>query len=226
MEKNRKTTGFTILETLVVVAVIMILVSMVIALASRFEDRGKERVIKSTFAMLDAALGEFAEYGYEYKGSYAEFSLSFPLDCNGFESEEFKATVANALGLGSEDVEIYGVYHEDYSGSAGLYFFLSQVPECREALDRIDASLVTNKDRNGDKLQIEVDGKIYPLNRIVDPWSKTIPWGRTIRYSYYDNGVEISPNEPDMDDPRTFPLLISAGPDGEFNTTDDIKSNE
>jgi type II secretory pathway pseudopilin PulG len=221
MKRNRQTIGFTILEMLVVVAVIVILTSMVITLASRFEDRGNERVIKSTFAMLDAALGEFADYGYEYKDpNYDE--LRFPLDCNGFGREDFEDEVEAALGLDSGDIEIYGVYHEDYSGSAGLYFFLSQVPECRKVLDRIDVSLVTNEDDNGDKLQINVDGQRYPFNRIIDPW------GETIRYSYYRNkeAETLPTSEPEMDDARTFPLLTSSGPDGEFNTPDDIKSNE
>ena len=219
MEKNRQKTGFTILEMLVVVAVIVILASMVIALASRFEDRGNERVIKSTFAMLDAALGEFADYGYEYKDPNYD-GLIFPLDCNGFGKDDFQDAVEAALGLGSGDVVIYGEYHQDYSGSAGLYFFLSQVPDCRKVLDRIDISLVTNEDDNGDKLRIvvggDVDGQSYPLNRIIDPW------GKTIRYDYYD---EDDPS-PDVEDTRTFPLLTSAGPDGEFGTLDDIKSNE
>jgi hypothetical protein len=225
MKRNRQKIGFTILEMLVVVAVIVILVSMVITLAARFEDRGNERVIKSTFSMLDAALGEFEDYGYNYKGSYTELSLSFPLDCNDFLRVDFEDAVEEALGLDPGNVTIIDGVHEDYySGSAGLYFFLSQVPDCRKVLDRIDISLVTNEDKNGDPLRIvvggDVDGQSYPLNRIIDPW------GRTIRYSYYDNDVEVSTNEPDMAQPRTFPLLVSAGPDGEFNTPDDIKSNE
>ena len=222
MKRNRQTIGFTILEMLVVVGVIVILVSMVIALASRFEDRGNERVIKSTFAMLDAALGEFADYGYEYKDEKYD-GLRFPLDCNSFGKEQFEDEVEDALGLDIDDVEIIGAYDANssvYSGSAGLYFFLSQVPDCRKVLDRIDVSLVTNKDKGGDPLRIKVDEDEYPLNRIIDPW------GRTIRYSYYDNGEEGPTNEPEMENPRTFPLLTSAGPDGQFGTPDDIKSNE
>jgi len=228
MEKNRQKIGFTILEMLVVVAIIVILASMVITLASRFEDRGNERVIKSTFAMLDAALGEFADYGYEYKDDDSTdedyTDLSFPLDCNNFLRDKFESVAAEALGLGSTEVVINREYDPNYSGSAGLYFFLSQVPDCRKVLDRIDVSLVTNEDKNGDPLRIEVDGKVYPLNRIIDPW------GETIRYSYYINEKEEDevplPNEPERDKPRTFPLLTSAGPDGEFGTPDDIKSNE
>jgi type II secretory pathway pseudopilin PulG len=217
MKKNRQTIGFTILEMLVVVGVIVILVSMVITLAARFEDRGNERVIKSTFSMLDAALGEFEDYGYNYKGSYAELSLSFPLDCNDFLRVDFENAVEEALDT---EVSINRDYDPNYSGSAAMYFFLSQVPDCRKVLDRIDISLVTNEDKNGDPLRIvvggDVDGQSYPLNRIIDPW------GRTIRYDYYD---EDDPS-PDVEDLRTFPLLTSAGPDGEFNTLDDIKSNE
>lgn len=223
MEKNRQIIGFTILEMLVVVAVIAILVSMVITLTSRFEDRGNERVIKSTFAMLDAALGEFADYGYKYKGDYTE--LSFPLDCNGFDRVDFEDANAVEAALfepGEGEVFIVADYYDpDYSGSAAMYFFLSQVPDCRKVLDRIDVSLVTNKDKSGDPLRIKVGEDEYPLNRIIDPW------GETIRYSYYDNYVEDPPtSEPDILNPRTFPLLTSAGPDGEFNTPDDIKSNE
>jgi type II secretory pathway pseudopilin PulG len=223
MEKNRQTIGFTILEMLVVVAVIVILVSMVITLTSRFEDRGNERVIKSTFAMLDAALGEFADYGYDYKHDDEDYAnLSFPLDCNDFLRVDFEDAVEDALGLGDTDVVINREYDPNYSGSAAMYFFLSQVPDCREVLDRIDVSLVTNEDKSGNPLQIVVDGQSYPLNRIIDPW------GETIRYSYYRNKeVETSPtSEPEMENPRTFPLLTSAGPDGQFDTPDDIKSNE
>jgi hypothetical protein len=218
MKRNRETIGFTIVEMLIVVGVIVVLTTMVITLAARFEHRGNERVIKSTFAMLDAALGEFAEYGYDYKGDYT--GLSFPLDFSGFSREKFEGEVEEALGLAIDDVEIIGAYDPNYSGSAGLYFFLSQVPDCRKVLDRIDVSLVTNEDDSGDKLRIvvggEVDGQSYPLNRIIDPW------GKTIRYDYYDE----TDSTPDADDARTFPLLTSAGPDGQFDTMDDIKSNE
>jgi len=216
MKRNRETIGFTILEMLVVVGVIVVLTTMVITLTARFEHRGKERVIKSTFAMLDAALSEFAEYGYDYKYEDEEDNWPiFPLDCTGFDSGELQSALAEALDTEVSIDPVYDSNSSDYSGSAGLYFFLSQVPDCRGVLDRIDVSLVTNKDKNGDKLRIVVDGQSYPLNRIIDPW------GRTIRYDYYED--ESNPN---ADEARTFPLLTSAGADGEFGTLDDIKSNE
>ena len=60
--------------------------------------------------------------------------------------------------------------------------------------------------------------KDYFTKRILDPW------GTALRYDYY-NSV---PGNYSLwfETRRTFPLLISAGPDKEFNTPDDIVSRE
>ncbi|MFC1739046.1 type II secretion system protein [Planctomycetota bacterium] len=68
---------------------------------------------------------------------------------------------------------------------------------------------------------IEIDGVVYPLMRIVDAW------GTTLRYDYYmdwnDYGGVPAAYFIDMTrNKRTFPLITSAGPDGEFGTEDDI----
>ena len=76
--------------------------------------------------------------------------------------------------------------------------------------------MITDKDAEGKRLKINVDGTVYPLLRIVDPW------GKTLRYDYYDesqnNFVRRERSK------RNFPLLISAGPDGIFGNTDDLRS--
>jgi hypothetical protein len=65
------------------------------------------------------------------------------------------------------------------------------------------------------------DAKEYLLFRVIDPW------GKTLRYSYYKNSQEIgSSSEPDPDSPRTFPVIISAGPDKIFGTSDDISTRK
>jgi prepilin-type N-terminal cleavage/methylation domain-containing protein len=230
-------TGFTLIEMIIVVAIIALLATMVIGIAARIDSQGKERLMRETFDLLDAALEEFADYGYSYAlSSYPDEErgfydgLDFPIDCNNRTSGELEGELADALGLARGEVRISGGDHEDdYSGSEALYFFLNRVPTCRETLDKIYRPdkggivkpLITNKDAKGVSMSIEVggvDGEVYPLLRVVDPW------GRTLRYDYYDE------NDNDFDDreksKRTFPLVTSAGRDGIFGNSDDITNRK
>jgi prepilin-type N-terminal cleavage/methylation domain-containing protein len=216
MKRRQNKTGVTLVEILVVVAIIAILVTMVIGIAARIDTQGKERLTKNTFALLDAALGEFGDYGYRYSDSnYADFK--FPLDCNNFPQNDLENELQTELGA---IVSISGGTHDaNYSGSEALYFFLSRVPESRKTLDKIDKSLITKKGSNGEDMTITIDTKVYPLMRIIDPW------GETLRYSYYKNSHELgSSSEPARSSPRAFPVITSAGPDKEFGSADDIAS--
>jgi prepilin-type N-terminal cleavage/methylation domain-containing protein len=219
MKSCRDKTGFTLTEILVVVAIIAILTTMVITLAARFETQGKERGMKSALALLDAALGEFRDYGFSYR--HQDYNdLEFPLDCNGFSKTNLETALENALGLDPGDVLITPDYNDpNLSGSEALYFFLSRVPDSRKTLDKIDSSLITDEAAGGVHLEIDVDGRTYPLLRIIDPW------GRTIRYDYYDESPPpLTQNQiEDMQDSKkVFPVITSAGQDGEFGTDDDI----
>jgi prepilin-type N-terminal cleavage/methylation domain-containing protein len=226
-------TGFTLVEMIIVVAIIAILTTMVIGIAARIDSQGKERLMGETFDLLDAALEEFADYGYEYRSDNDDVrdfytGLDFPIDCNGFSKENLETVLEDVLGLGDEEVLITAGDHEDdYSGSEVLYFFLSRVPSCRKTLDKIHRpdkggivkSLITNKDAKGNDLQITVNDRVYPLLRFVDPW------GRTLRYDYYEEQLlPLTPSKVDdmRDSRRTFPLITSAGPDGIFSNADDI----
>jgi len=213
MKTCKYKTGFTLVEMLIVIAVIAILVSMVIAVASRIDNKAKEQLTESTLAILNAALEQFSDYGYRYK--YADYSgFDFPLDCNDFLQVDFEDTLEDALGLNPDDVSITGFHDPNYSGSEALYFFLSKVPTSRKTISKIDGSLITDKDINGDELKINVDGIEYPLLRFIDPWGKTL-W-----YDYYDEWETVLSDR--MESRRNFPLITSAGPDGVFGTDDDI----
>lgn len=52
----------TLVEILVVVAIIAMLTTMVIGIASRINDQSKERGLESTFTLLESALQEYCEY--------------------------------------------------------------------------------------------------------------------------------------------------------------------
>ena len=224
MKSYRNKTGVTLVEILIVVAVIAILTTMVVGIATRISNQSKEQLTKNTFALLNAALGQFRDYGYNYKVPIAapaperDFyrGLDFPLDCNGFDQDGLKAALGKALG--ATGVSISGGVHDDpnYSGSEALYFFLSRVPASRQTLDKIDESLITNlsSDKRPMDIQIDFPGgpKMYPLLRIIDPW------GTTLHYDYYNELI------PDPKMKRNFPLITSAGPDRIFRTGDDISS--
>ncbi len=222
MKTYKHKAGVTLVEMLIVVAIIALLATMVIGIASRIDTQGKERLAENTFALLNAALGQFRDYGYRHKdysvysGSYErDFyrSLVFPVDCNDFSKTNLETALKNALDATSVTISS-GVHEDEYSGSEALHFFLSKVPGSRETLDKIDRSLITDIGSDGVSMEIRIDGKGYPLMRIIDPW------GETLRYDYYD---EDAPNFKKMkESKRNFPLITSAGPDKIFNTADDI----
>lgn len=54
--------GLTLVEILVVVALIAILATIVVGVASRIDDQSKEKAVESTFVLLDSALQEYRQF--------------------------------------------------------------------------------------------------------------------------------------------------------------------
>jgi prepilin-type N-terminal cleavage/methylation domain-containing protein len=216
--------GFSLVEVLVVISIIAILVALIIRVAARFESQNSERLLKSTFSLLDAALGQFKDFGYSYVANDYE-GLEFQLDCNGFPTNLLQQEFEKALGLAAGSVLIIGDHNDpNFSGSEAMYFFLCRVPQSKQTLAKIDPKMVTDKGADNKPIQVQIvagNTMTYPLTRVIDPW------GRTLRYSYYKNALEISSDEPVWDpdkETRNFPVLTSAGPDGIFGTADDVSS--
>jgi prepilin-type N-terminal cleavage/methylation domain-containing protein len=219
MKSYANKTGLTLVEMLIVVAIVVILTTMVIGLAGRVTDQSKEQLTRNTIGILTAALRQFHDYSYSYKAPvYSGFD--FPLDFNDFPQPLLQTTLLSPLGA-STILITGGVHHPSYSGCEVMYLFLSQVSECRKTLDKIDESLITNLGVDKQPLNITVtypsgSVKNYSMFRIIDPW------GTTLKYDYY-NEVLIPP---DPRQKRTFPVITSAGPDKQFGTTDDISSRK
>ncbi len=233
MKNYEHKTGVTLVEMLIVVAIIVILTTIVIGIAARIDEKSKEQLAESTSAILTAALRQFHDYEYHYKNViYSEFD--FPLDV--IEpalvpppTDVLITTLAQEFSL---PVSIEPVnpgepigHKLEYTSSELLYFFLSRVPECRKTLDKIHRSdkdrnivrsLITNEDDNGYRMRIKIGTEYYPLLRIIDPW------GTTLLYDYfYEHQL---PSGSTTIVKRTFPVIISAGPDKTFGTADDISS--
>jgi len=230
MKSDANKTGLTLIEMLIVVAIIVILTTMVIGLAGRVTDQSKEQLTRNTIGILTSALRQFHDYEYRYIDNpiytppQRQFylGLDFPLDCSGFDVPTLQMTLDNSLGLAAGSVVINpAAAHNDpdYSGCEVLYFFLSRVSECRKTLDKIDETLTTSEGANNQPMNIAITYssgavKVYPLLRVIDPW------GTTLRYKYYDN-ITLDPHSK-----LTFPVIISAGPDKRFGTADDISSRK
>jgi len=233
MKSYKHKYGVTLVEMLIVVAIIALLTSMVIGIAGRISNQGKEQLTRNTFALLNAALEQFRDYEYNYP--HTNYSgLKFPLDCNDYPVLMLKTTLSEALGDATVQItnhdETLNRKYLEYSGSEVLYFFLSRVPESRKTLDKIDGSLITNLNDDSAKIEISIGGKpYYQLLRIIDPW------GETLRYDYYEDWIDYQRIYGGTwteyldyieSSRRTFPVITSAGPDRNFNTPDDITSRD
>jgi len=213
--------GFTLIEIIMTVAIIVILVSMVVGITKRIDDQNKERLCRNELALLDNALEQFRDFGFDYKGSYSGLGLTFPLDFSGFIAMDIQSRLSPAFGFTTIAISPIGDPPHDpcYSGSEVLYFCLNQIPDCRTTLDKIDKSLVTN-DINSVSLNIIINPgasqQTLPFKRFIDPWKTTL------RYDYYDE----SSFPPDPATKKTFPVLTSAGADRIFGTNDDIVNRQ
>ncbi len=232
MKAHRLQIGMTLVEILVAVAIVAVLAGIVITTLTRIDSQSKEHLCQGTLEILNTALRQFRDYGYEYKirstatANEIDFyrSLTFPPDCNNFTEIDVENEITKLLDLAATANITPDKHEPNESGSACMYFFLSRVPQCRETLAAIDAELLKS-DHNGDEdyLRIIIDA----LNNRSYPWIYVIdPWGMPLRYDYYDE-TEVLANTPinyghALDTIRSFPLITSAGPDSLFDTSDDI----
>lgn len=213
MKTCKYKTGFTLVEMVVVIAIVAVLATMVVGIAAHIDSKKDQKRARRTIVLLSTALGQFHDYGFDYKDSdYTAFG--FPLDCNDFLADDIKKTLEAALGVGS--VVISGAHDPNYSSNEVMYLLLSMVPASRATLEKIDKKLITNLGFDRQPMEITIgsgeDAKRHPLLRVIDPWDTVL------RYDYYD---EDAPT-PDPDEARTFPVITSAGPDKKFGTDDDI----
>ena len=225
--------GFTLIEMIITVAVIVILVSMVIGITKRIDDQNKERLCRNELAFIDNALEQFRDFGYNYKlnaaltASEMTFynSLNFPPDCSVFNLAEFQDELIRVFDSSVAVISPDGTlnYPNVYSGCQSPYFFLSQVPKCKRVLEQIPSTALTNIDEAGNRMVVRVTTSVqqdYPLMRVVDPW------GTPLRYDYYDETLVNPFNTSITQTVKNFPVITSAGPDGIFGNSDDIKNYE
>lgn len=235
MKNKPEKRGITLVEMLMAIVILLILIALTVTIGRRVEQQAEEKLTIEIINLVDAALGEFEDFDYQYKHEDYR-ALKFPIDCNDFEVGEIESVMEEAFG-GSSVITLQryvslsylqltdGPHSEEDSGCEVMCFWLNMVPASRAVLDEIDQSLVKNDCDDGSPMNIDIDGEKYPLLRIVDAW------GTTLHYSYYyDDRYENQHPEEELREPdyfgdgdmRPFPVVTSAGLDKEFGTEDDI----
>ena len=213
--RKKQTKALTMVEIMIVVAVIAMLAGGIFFVSSKAGESARQELVKSTLAALDTALEQYYDYAKAY-----------PPDVN----------YANPGNLGNPDIQMAlnasgglslsppnGAYQNDpYAESVEvLYYYLNRVPQSRAVLGKLPESAVSSKaakldafnkplaSRSTDpNIMITINGNDVSLFRVVDPWNMPL------QYTQYRVNSSI---------PSTnFPLLRSAGPDRKYGTSDDI----
>ena len=201
-----KTKGFSTIEILTAIAIVVVLVSILLGVGKRIQSQAEEKLAKG---MIDVLVSGLEQY-YDYHGE-------FPFEAGaGFDQSAFEQSLdppGDLDGDGNDDdvqiIVLSGLPLVADWSSSSLYYYLSRTPSSSVIIDTLTDGLIDNKDLAGDDLIIEITiGSNLPyevdLIRFIDPW------GNTILYTYV------------MDD--NFPLIVSAGPDGVMGTDDDMDS--
>ena len=199
MRKRRGQSGFTLMEVLVTMAVILILISTLIGTAGYLRTRAD---IDLTRGLLEVLCCGLCQYYDNQSPNAFPFTADLAFDEAALES--LFSPAADVFPDGSlkekdgNGAEISG------ASSAALFYFLDRDPASRKIASAVSNTLITNKDADGNPIKMTIGGTPYDLPRYIDPW------GTSIRYVYLSG--------------TAFPVLTSAGPDKVFDTPDDITS--
>lgn len=206
----------TLVEILVVVAIIAVLISVVAMVGVGIRDKGKIELTQQTMKTLVDAIDEYKTATKVFSGPTIDEGWPSPPnspvipatgDPAGRPIDRFPGPV--------EEQDLYLPPSEltclfQYAGTSGartrllsiegLYVYLSLVPTSKTLLDKVPGSLTT---RHTDLGNIVVRPKGWPGQgvtpvAVLDAWKNPL---RYRRYAYRNNGR---------------PFLWSAGPDGKF----------
>jgi len=218
--KEKKPHGFTLVELLVVIGIIMILITGMIKVAQSVQVKAKIKNTKSTISLLCAVLEEYRDV--RNTGGNFSFPNGNPADLvnalRAYLGVLWTASDLTGHLLPSPKWKDWEYLLEKGKGDERLlarasieflYLCLESVPECRAMLNRLGSDVTSNDDNDWIGEQVTPVAPIRqqrPLMEVNDAR------GHPLRYQWQGEGI--------------FPLISSSGEDGIFDTADDIISSE
>ena len=214
--KNMKCTGlnkgFTIVELLTVLAILVIMAGALLKVAKYVRESASEDLTKSTMSVIVTALEQYHDDNKSFP--VADYDVTaMPSEFRTFITAGFPSleeSVEADLGVDVDLTQGAGVHDDEYASIEAMYFFLSRSLNSSQILSAITDKFFISKDSNEGSLTAEwlVGGvpKTVPLIRIVDTW------GNAFRYRYTAGD--------------SFPVIVSAGADGDFSAAGDNISSD
>ncbi|MBM4104445.1 MAG: type II secretion system protein [Planctomycetes bacterium] len=196
MSTDRKK-AFTLIEVLVTLAIILILAGALLTAGKYLRVRAERQLTASAIEVIGTALQQYYDQTEKFP----------PMIYNADELKAvLSATTVTVIPPGSQPTSL-GESNLWWC-SQSLFYFLDRVPQSKTVLSGLSNRMLTNKDKNGVGLQVQISSGgttvTYDWVRFVDAW------GTAIAYKYMTGDA--------------FPVLVSAGPDETFDTKDDLKS--
>ena len=167
---NRIKSGFSSLEVIVAVAILLILASMVLGVGKRIRQQANERLAQSLIDVLVTALEQY----------YTDTSRFPPSD---IDVDPDIGTITSGSNL------------PVYESSEILFYYLNSHPNSKRIVSAISDMLITGKDAAGADLLIDIGGTPTDLLRYIGPWSKNkaVPNGNVLEYETYNPNPPYDP---------------------------------
>ncbi len=156
MRNKMNNKGFTLVEALVSLSIIVILITVMVGAGKHLKTRAEKELTAGGIAAIVTALGQYYDVHTAFPPQVAD-----------------KAALETALGG-----TVSGTNQDAYCSSQLLFYYLDKTPACRKTIEDMPARMITNKDAAGGNLKVTIAGVDYDLVRFVDAW------GTSLRYIY------------------------------------------
>ena len=195
-----KQRAFTLIEMLVVVAIVLILFGAMITATKHLKAESQRRLTASAIAVVETALDQYYQNTTPKQYPPAVFSK------NGLNEVLYGTPPSNTVTATIGDVDDPNfVPPKLFWNSGAAYYFLTRVPQSKAILESLSNRMISNRDLNEAAILVTV-----PPAAAVDFVRFVDAWGTSLKYQYQTG--------------YAFPVITSAGPDRVFGTGDDVVS--